>query len=101
MSTNDERVAAQISQMADDAPAPVASESEIAESALAHTGLGVTEADINGILAQLADFKRQLDAQAAATKAAAPDALTYVTNISKQMGQIKVDLKCRLDPCTG
>lgn len=64
----------QIGQMAS---APVgAGPDEAASAAVATTGLGVTEADIEAIQARLASFERQLKAQAAAQAKATPDDIT-------------------------
>lgn len=68
------QAAEQIGQMA---AAPGSSgQDDVAQAALAASGLGVTEADIDAIKAQLADFARQLKAQAAAQAKATPDDIT-------------------------
>jgi hypothetical protein len=68
-------VAAQIGQQAGPAQ-PAASETEIAQDLQSQAGMGVTEADLDAIKAQLAAFQKQLNAQAAAQAALAPDTLT-------------------------
>lgn len=74
---SDQTVADQIGQIARTTqPGSGASEEEIAQGAQAQAGIGVTEADLDAIKAQLADFARQLKAQAAAASAGSPDDLT-------------------------
>jgi hypothetical protein len=67
-------VADQIGQQA--GPPAAVPEADIAQAAHASAGLGVTEADLDAIKAQLASFAAQLAAQARATRNIAPDALT-------------------------
>src|ERR1700722_19076768 len=55
---------------------PVQSEQDIARAAQAHAGIGVTEADIDQIRAQLARVQRQPDGQAAAQPTLTADSLT-------------------------
>ena len=76
MSDPNEYVAAQIGQQGEQTLGQGASEQEIATAAQAHAGIGVTEADLDEIRAQLADFAKQLAAQAAAQAALSPDTLT-------------------------
>ena len=49
---------------------------DLGQAAHAQAGIGVTEADLDAIRAQLASFKAQLDAQAAAQRQATPDTIT-------------------------
>jgi hypothetical protein len=77
MTDQNAAVAGQIGQIARGAGlGQGASEEDIAQAAQASTGLGVTEADLDAIKAQLADFARQLAAQAAGAAKLAPDVLT-------------------------
>jgi hypothetical protein len=68
-------VADQIGQQSAGVPAGVP-EADIAQAAHASAGLGVTEADLDAIKAQLASFQAQLNQAVAAQRAIAPDALT-------------------------
>jgi hypothetical protein len=68
-------VADQIGQMAASNPA-ASSETDLAQAAQSSAGLGVTEADLDAIKAQLASFQAQLNQAMAAQRAVAPDALT-------------------------
>lgn len=76
-------VADQIGQQAASVQGQPVDQATLAQTAAAQAGSGVTEADINAIMAQLANVQAQLDAQAAAAKKAAPDALTSSVNALK------------------
>jgi hypothetical protein len=75
MSDHEDYVADQIGQMASADPG-ASSETDLAHAAHASSGLGVTEADLDAIKAQLASFQAQLAQAIAAQSALAPDALT-------------------------
>ena len=74
-----EYVAAQIGQQAENTLAPAASEQDIAaaaQAAQATAGIGVTEADVTAIFAQLKALQARIDAAEAQRQASAPDSLT-------------------------
>jgi hypothetical protein len=68
-------VADQIGQMANADPG-AASTTDLAEAVHGSAGLGVTEADLEGIKALLASFQARLEAAEATQRAVTPDALT-------------------------
>jgi hypothetical protein len=86
MTDHNDFVAGQLGQQAGSVLGQGASEEEIAGAAAAHAGSGVTEADLDGIKALLAQFQRRLDAAEAQRQQLAPDALTSsVTALQTQL----------------
>lgn len=75
MTNPQQYVADQIGQHAETVRGDTASPDDIAQPLQAQAGIGVTEADLDGIREQLAAFKAQLDAQAQAQRQATPDTL--------------------------
>lgn len=75
MTDPNEFVAAQIGQQAQNAMGG-ATEADIAQAAQASAGIGVTEADVTAIFAQIQALQKRLDAAEAERRAVAPDALT-------------------------
>lgn len=82
MTSPDERVAEQISQQAASVPVTGVDEEQLAAAAASHIGSGVTEADIEGILAQIKAMQARLDQAEAERRASTPD------TISSSVGQL-------------
>ena len=85
-------VAGQIGQQAQDVTGTPTDPDALAHAAHAAAGLGVTEADLDAIREQLARFKAQLDAQAAAQRAATPD------DVSSSVAALQVQADNHGDP---
>ena len=97
MTDPNEYVAGQIRQQAQDVKGTTASPEELAQAAQATSGLGVTEADLEAIMAQLAQFKARLDAQEQAQRKATPDTLrssvaALVTQLANHGDQAAIEL---------